>query len=313
MFDFRSEINFLKPNIEIDFNKVCDENSSYKLLLSLLEKRYKVNKENIELFNGYSSAIYSLLKYLNSKYCYIYSPCNLEYKEASSNLAYETRLINRFENIYLPIKEFSVVVFMNPSFLDGTYYELEKLFEYWKSKNAKVIIDETLIDFCGKKSNVDYLSEYDNLFILKDLSKFYSRKNLNIATVFTNNKNIEKLRKFEPQNKVSSFEIKYLEEALKDIKFSSITNSVYIKNRIELEKVLQKYSFTDFMFQSNSNSILIKLKNITSKEFEKQLFENNIILNSCLEYDFIDESFVSFYISSLFNIQGLKKALENAF
>ncbi len=310
MFDFRSEVNFLKPNIEIDFNKVCDESSCYKSLLSLLEARYRIKKENIELFNGFSSSIYSLLKYLNSKYCYIYSPCNLEYKEAANNLGYETRLINRFENIFLPIKEQSVVVFMNPSFLDGTFYELEKLFEYWKSKEAKVIIDETLIDFCGKQSSVEYLSKYENLFIVKDLSKFYSRKNLNIATVFANNENIKNLRKFEPQNKISNFEIKYLEEALKDKKFSSITNSIYIKNRIELEKILQEHKYVESMFQSNSNSLLIRLKNIDAKEFKSQIQKHGVIINSCLEYDFIDEYFVSFYVGSLSNIKGLKKALD---
>ena len=310
MFDFRNEINFLKPDIQIDFNKICDESSSYKSLLSLLEERYKIKKTNIELFNGFSSSIYSLLKYLNSKYCYIYSPSNLDYKQASSNLGYETRLINRFENIFLPIKENSVVIFMNPSFLDGTFYELDKLFEYWASKNAKVIIDETLIDFCGKSSCIKYLGKYENLFILKDLSKFYSRKNLNIATVFSDENSIKSLRKYEPENKISSFDIKYLEEALKDKKFSTITNSVYIKNRIQLEKILQEHKFVDSMFQSNSNSLLIRLKNINSSEFKKKLSKNGVIINTCLEYDFIDEYFVSFYVASLNNIKGLKKALD---
>ncbi|WP_419774457.1 aminotransferase class I/II-fold pyridoxal phosphate-dependent enzyme [Halarcobacter sp.] len=312
MFDFRSEVNFLKPDIQIDFNEVCDESNCYQSLLSQLEQRYKIKKTNIELFNGFSSSIYSLLKYLNSKFCYIYSPCNLEYKEASNNLGYETRLINRFENIYLPIKDESVVVFMNPSFLDGTFYELDKLFEYWASKNAKVIIDETLIDFCGKTSCIKYLEEYENLFIVKDLSKFYARKNLNIATVFASQKSIESLRKYEPENKISSFEIKYLEEALKDKKFATISNSIYIKNRIELEKILQEHKFVDSMFQSNSNSLLIRLKNIDSNEFKKKLSKNGVIINTCLEYDFIDEYFVSFYVGSLNNIKGLKKAL-NAF
>lgn len=310
MFDFRSEVNFLKPDIKIDFNEVCDESSCYNALLSQLEQRYKIKKTNIELFNGFSSSIYSLLKYLNSKICYIYSPCNLEYKEAASNLGYETRLINRFENIFLPIKDESVVVFMNPSFLDGTFYELDKLFEYWASKNAKVIIDETLIDFCGKQSSTKYLSLYENLFIVKDLSKFYSRKNLNIATVFANNDNIKNLRKYEPQNKISNFEIKYLEEALKDKKFSTITNSIYIKNRIELEKILQKHKFVESMFQSNSNSLLVRLKSIDSNEFKKQIQKHGVMINTCLEYDFIDEYFVSFYVGSLTNIKGLKKALD---
>lgn len=269
MADFSKEINFLKPNIEIDYNTINE--AEYGKLLELLEKRYHILATQIELFNGYSSAIYSILKFLKLKFCFIYSPCSLEYKKAATNLEYEVRLINRFENLFLPIKEESVVVFANPSYLDGTYYDLENLFKYWISKNATVIIDETLLDFCGEDAAIKYLKEYEKIYIIKNLSKYYSNKNLNIATLFSNDKNIEALRKFEPEDKLSYFDMKYLEESLKDKEFKIISNSVNIKNRIELEKAFHSCKYVDFLFHSSTNSLLIKLKKISSKEFRENL------------------------------------------
>ncbi|PLY06428.1 MAG: aminotransferase class I/II [Arcobacter sp.] len=313
MIDFSIELNFLKPNVELDYNKIHTfKTDKYTTLLTLLSKRYKVNNNQIELFNGYSSAIYSILKFLNLKYCFIYSPCNLVYKKAASNLDYEVRLINRFENIFLPIKEQSVVVFANPSFLDGTYYDLDKLFKYWSSKDATVIIDESLLDFSSELSALNYMKNYEKLYIVKDFSKYYSNESLNIASIFSNEKNSELLRKYEPEDKLSNFDMFYLEESFKDKEFKLISNSVNIKNKASLEKILNSNKYVDSFFHSSSNSLLIKLKNISSKEFKAKLEDKSIKISNCLKYDFIDDSYINIYISSKDNIVKLEEVL-NAF
>jgi len=313
VIDFSIELNFLKPNVELDYNKIHTfKTDKYTTLLTLLSKRYKVNNNQIELFNGYSSAIYSILKFLNLKYCFIYSPCNLVYKKAASNLDYEVRLINRFENIFLPIKEQSVVVFANPSFLDGTYYDLDKLFKYWSSKDATVIIDESLLDFSSELSALNYMKNYEKLYIVKDFSKYYSNESLNIASIFSNEKNSELLRKYEPEDKLSNFDMFYLEESFKDKEFKLISNSVNIKNKASLEKILNSNKYVDSFFHSSSNSLLIKLKNISSKEFKAKLEDKSIKISNCLKYDFIDDSYINIYISSKDNIVKLEEVL-NAF
>lgn len=318
MADFSNEINFLKPNIQklhLDYNNINSlKKSNYGTLLKLLEKRYKVNENQIELFNGYSSAIYSILKFLNLKHCFIYSPCSLEYKKAASNLDYEVRLINRFENLFLPIKEQSIVIFANPSYLDGTYYDLDKLLEYWLSKDATVIIDESLLDFCGENASIKYLQkEYaqgQKLYIIKDFSKYYSNKHLNISSIFSNEENTKNLRKYEPEDKISSFDMIYLEEALKDKDFRVISNSVNIKNRIELEKIFHSCKYLDFLYHSSSNSLLIKLKNISAKEFKSKLEEKDIKISNCLKHDFIDDSFINIYVNSKTCVSNLKEVVN---
>lgn len=311
MTDFSIELNFLKPNVDFDYEQINTlKTDDYSNLLTSISKYYKVDTNQIELFNGHSSAIYSILKFLNLKYCFIYAPCHLGYKKAASNLDYEVRLINRFENLYLPIKEKSVVIFANPSFLDGTYYDLEKLFEYWISKDATIVIDESLLDFCSESSVVKYIKSYEKLYVLKDYSKYYSNENLNISSIFSNNKNCEFLRKYEPEDKLSTFTMIYLEEALKDREFKLISNSINIKNRNDLEKVLHNHKYVETFFRSSSNSLLVKLKNISSKEFRDKLEKDNIKIADCLKYDFIDDSFLNMYVNSKDDIYKLKEVLD---
>ncbi len=312
MIDFSCCSNFIKPNISIDYNEVNTlKENCYKKLLSLIAKRYNLSKSKIELYNGYSSAIYSFLKYINLKHCFIYSPSEHEYRKAALNLDYEVKLINRFENIYYPIKENSVVIFMNPSFLDGTYYELEKLFEYWISKGTVILIDETYFDYCHLKSAISSIDEYKKLYIIKDFSKYFSNELLDIASIFSNEENINQIRRFEPSNKISIYNVKYLEESLKDEKFKNISNSINIKNRIELENSFFATGIVDIIYQSNTNSLLIKLKDdIDINRLKENFLKNNIKVESCEIYDFLDEKYLNIYIKSKDDIQELKKVLD---
>jgi len=313
MLDFSCDLNFLKPNVKIDFTQFdTTKEYSYKKLLSLLAKRYKLPKTQIELYNGYSSAIYSFLKFIDLKRCFIYSPCELEYKNAAKNLNYEIKLINRFDSIYYPIKEQSVVVFMNPSFLDGTFYDLDKLLQYWCSKECTILIDESFFDYCHLDSSIQKLSEYENLYIIKDFSKYFSNRLLNIASICSKEENINRLRKYEPSSKLSIYDIRYLEESLKDEKFKNITNSINIKNRIEVENSFFSKELVETIYQSSTNSLLIKLKEgVSSENLQNKLEQKGIKILSCKGYDFLDETYINIYIKSKDYILELKEVLDD--
>ncbi|MGE4463280.1 MAG: aminotransferase class I/II-fold pyridoxal phosphate-dependent enzyme, partial [Arcobacter sp.] len=172
IIDLSSNINFVKPQINVDFNTL--DISSYPTYDKLYEKissNYGVENSKIELFNGGSSAIFTLFKHLVLQTCTIYSPAYLEYKKAVLNFGYELNLINRFENINQEVKENSFVIFVNPSTPDGRYYDLEELMKTWIEKSCTILIDESFLDFCDKPSAIKYLKTYDKLYILKSMTK----------------------------------------------------------------------------------------------------------------------------------------------
>ena len=192
IIDLSSNINFVKPQINVDFNTL--DISSYPTYDKLYEKiasNYGVQSDEIELFNGGSSAIFTLFKHLNLESCTIYSPAYLEYKKASLNFGYKLNLINRFENIDVEIKKNSLVIFVNPSTPDGKYYDLEELMQTWIEKSCTILIDESFLDFCDKPSAIKYLETYDKLYILKSMTKFYSSAGIRVGTIVSTKENIE--------------------------------------------------------------------------------------------------------------------------
>ena len=312
IIDLSSNINFIKPQINVDFNSL--DISSYPTYDKLYEKiasNYGVQSDEIELFNGGSSAIFTLFRHLNLESCNIYSPAYLEYKKASLNFGYKLNLINRFENINVEIKKNSLVIFVNPSTPDGKYYDLEELMQKWIENSCTIFIDESFLDFCDKPSAIKYLESYDKLYILKSMTKFYSSAGIRVGTIVSTKENIEKLKEFEPMWKLSQFDSNYLQSALEDKVFKSISIKLNEKNRIELENILKSSDFVDEISTSSANYILVKLKDIKAKEFQERLKPYKIMVRDCSNFDYLDDRFVRIAVKSSNANESLNRALKN--
>jgi threonine-phosphate decarboxylase len=311
IIDLSSNINFVKPQINIDFNTL--DISSYPTYDKLYEKissNYGVPSSQIELFNGGSSAIFTLFKHLNLNSCTIYSPAYLEYKKASLNFGYELNTINRFEDINEKVKENSLVIFVNPSTPDGKYYDLEELMQTWIENSCTILIDESFLDFCDKPSAIKYLETYDKLYILKSMTKFYSSAGIRVGTIVSTKQNIEKLKRFEPMWKLSQFDSNYLQVALDDKLFKNISKAINIKNKIELENILKESDLIEEIFESSANYLLVKLSNLNAKEFQEKLKPYKIMVRDCSNFDYLDERFVRIAVKSSSANEILQRALK---
>jgi len=311
IIDLSSNINFIKPKIDIDFNTLeISSYPKYEKLYKSIAKNYKIKDNNLELFNGGSSAIFTLFRHLQLKKCTIYSPAYLEYKKSAILNSYKINLIDRFENIYEDIPQNSLVIFVNPSTPDGKYYDLEKLFKIWKKKNATVLIDESFLDFTKKSSAIKYLKEYKKLYILKSLTKFYSSAGIRAGIIISSSKNISQLKKQEPMWKISQFDSSYIKEALKDKRFKKESLDKNDKNRKLLQKLLEKQSFIKKVYKSEANFFLVKLKELNAKELQTKLLKDKIMIRDCSNFDFLDNSYVRIAVKNKNSIKVLKKAFE---
>jgi threonine-phosphate decarboxylase len=311
IIDLSSNINFVKPQINIDFNTL--DISSYPTYDKLYEKiafNYGVEASEIELFNGGSSAIFTLFKHLCLQTCTIYSPAYLEYKKASLNFGYELNTINRFEDINENVKENSLVIFVNPSTPDGKYYDLEELMQKWMENSCTILIDESFLDFCDKPSAIKYLETYDKLYILKSMTKFYSSAGIRVGTIVSTKENIQKLKEFEPMWKLSQFDSNYLQAALDDKLFKNLSKELNVKNKVELENILKESDLIEEIFESSANYLLVKLSILNAKEFQELLKPYKIMLRDCSNFDYLNERFVRIAVKSSSANEIFKKALK---
>lgn len=310
VIDLSSNINFFKPKLDVDFNRLdISAYPNYDELQEAIAKLYQVDKAQIELFNGATTAIYSLFRELNLKQCTLYAPLYAEYKNSAELHGYDVELINRLKDIEKELKRASLVVFVNPSTPDGKFYDLEKLMKQWREKECTILIDESFLDFTTYASAMKYLKDYDKLYILKSMTKFYSSAGIRIGAIFSTKKNIRALHEREPLWKISQFDSHYLQSALRDEAFplkSRAINDVY---KEQLVAILKKSSYIDEVYPSCANFVLLKLKNMDANAFQKKLIPYKIMVRNCSNFDFLDSSFVRIAVK---NKQFLK-VFEEAF
>jgi len=310
--DLSSNINFIKPDYNIDFNTIdISSYPTYSELYQNISKLYGVKNTELELFNGASSAIFSLFRFFDTRYCYIYSPAYLEYKKAAVTFDYQIELVNRFVDLDKEVIENSLVVFVNPSTPDGSFYDIDALLSKWMEKNCTILIDESFIEFTMQKSCLEYIKKYDKLFILKSLTKFYSCAGVRIGSVVSSSQNIENIKKYEPMWKISELDMNYVNEVIKDKNFPKISKAVNITNKEYLIKILKEFKYTNHIFDSSANFVLVQLKTINAQEFQELLKPYKIMVRDCSNFDFLDDEFVRIAVKSTKNIDKLKEALNS--
>ncbi len=312
VIDLSSNINFLKPKLDIDFNS-SDISSypNYDKLYKAISKHYNVMKSQIELYNGGSSAIFKLFENLKLKHCTIYSPAYLEYKKAAQNFGYEIELINRFKDMKKEVKKGSFVIFVNPSTPDAKCYNINELLNFWIKKECTILIDESFLEFTDYESTTKYLEEYDKLYILKSMTKFYSSAGIRVGTIISSKENIIKLREKEPMWKISTFDMNYLIEVLKYKKFYKKAKKRNKENLKLLCSTLEKHSFIKMIHQSEANYILVKLKDIKAKELQEKLLPYKIMIRDCSNFDFLGKKHIRIAVKSKKSIELLNKAFED--
>lgn len=311
IINMRQNINFLSPEINMDFSSA--DLCNYEILNKLknqISQNYKILKEQFEFFNGDFGAILSLFKRLNPSNCFIYSPIDIEYKVVAEKFGCKVEYINRFTEMSTDILENSFVIFSNPSFPDGKFYELEKLLILWKSKNATVFIDESFLDFTNEKSASNFLTDFSNIYILRSTKMFYGNSSISASLLISSVSNIKNVREFEPNNKLSIFDILYLKALMEDKVFKKVSKALIVKNNILLEKVLTSSSLFETVYPSRVNFILAKLNKMTALEFQKKLEIQKILINNCSEFDFLDNSFIQITVKNEDEIKKLREAIK---
>ena len=316
VIDLSSNINFVKPAIDVNFNTLdIAPYPNYDALYEAVAKHYSVGVDELELFNGASSAIFSLFRSLKDNHmglplrCIIYSPAYLEYKKAAERFGYALNIVNRFHDLHTDIPEGSLVVFVNPSTPDGMMYKIDELLAMWQKKNCTVLIDESFIEFSNTKSVTYELSKYPNLYILKSMTKFFGAAGIRVGTLISQAKNIKILRKTEPLWKLSAFDAAYIQAVLKDSSFKTRSDDANAKSKTYLTQILQKSSWVEKIYPSSANYLLVKLT-ITAKALQEKLLPHKVMIRSCENFDGLGDYHARIAVKSLEDLALFAKALD---
>jgi len=308
IIDFSSNINLYQPDFKCNFTKETIgryANSNYPELKSAIATRYSLKKSQIALYNGATSAIYALISSLKTKSITLYAPLYGEYEKAALQSKKDIYKINRISSLEDEVQKGSIVVFVNPSTPEGTYYDLDALMIEWMKKKCTIILDESFLEFEQLKSFRKYIDIYKKLYIVQSFSKFYACAGVRIGAIFSSKKNIAKLQ--QPLWNISSLDAEFLQQRLLDENFYAESLKLHKQQKEELLKILEDSQLFEEIVESDSNYILTKA--LKDKEIFTNLLKNRILVRRCESFDYLDEKWIRFAVKDTLSHKKLQEAL----
>lgn len=157
----------------------------------------------------------------------------------------------------------------NPNSPTGNSTPMDELRSLLDSAGCIVVVDEAYSEFSGK-SVVPLLRNYDNLIVVRTLSKAFSLAGARVGCAVANEELVKQLNKVRPPCSISSVSVRLAEAALSEEGISEMRLNVakIIQAKKELVTALTALGLK--CFSSETNFVLVDFKNYdAAKVFEK--------------------------------------------
>ncbi len=286
----------------------------YTRLKESLHNHYKVDKNRILLGNGAIELIYSFVNLKKRGTALIPAPGFVEYEKALVRGGWSVKLYNSRHTMNLD--GVSVIFLCNPNNPTGESYSEKFLFDLLnkcKDNNVDLVLDEAFIDYSTYPSMVKYLDTFNNLYILKSLTKFYAIPGLRLGALLTSNIDfIEEFNSYKIPWSINSVAEEYIVSGLKDRKYIDRSRKFIQRERVYLYKKLSKIHHLK-PYRTQGNYILLKIDKKT--DLCKKLKEYGLLIRSCSNYNSLDSSYYRVAVKSRkannLLVKLLKRILEN--
>ncbi|MBE6071185.1 MAG: threonine-phosphate decarboxylase [Clostridium butyricum] len=292
---------------------------SYFDLKKSISKFENIKEEYILLGNGAAEVIFSVVRAINPKNSLIMAPTFSEYEEAVASVGGNIRYYYLKEENDFKIQddilecinnELDLIFICNPNNPTGVLTSKELLLKILikaKKNNVKVLIDESFLDFIKDGlTMICYLNAYDNLIIVKSLTKFFALPGLRIGYGLSSNGKLkERTEEISP-----AWNINILAEVATK---SALLDEKYIKETIKFINAEKDYLYNELnkikelkVFKSSANFIFIKVNKYL--DLKEKLLNFNILIRSCSNYKGLNNKY---YRLAVRTHEENKKLIEN--
>ncbi len=226
--------------------------------------------ENIFLGNGSDEAIDLLFRIFcepGKDNAIIFPPTYGMYEVCAEMNDIKLKKVSLMENFQLNLEAVEAVIDVNtklificsPNNPTGNSINRNDIEVLLNNFDGLVVIDEAYINYSKQKTFIPELTEYPNLLILQTLSKAWGLAGLRLGMAFAGQPIINYLNKVKHPYNINTATQLLAIEALGNI--SSVNN--WTKTTVEqkewLKEELLKLSFTQIVYPSDANFILIKM------------------------------------------------------
>ena len=279
-------------------------------LLEVLAKSTGVEPNNIVLGNGSTELIYLFNEvFLESEYeAIIPVPSFSEYKAAierfGGNMTFLTCTSSK--NFQLNVEELEstiskktrIIFLCNPNSPTGVLYEkadLMRIIKFAAERNVFVFLDEDYIDFVngGKRySMAEHVNEYNNLFVLRSLTKFFGLAGVRIGFGIGSPSLVKFLKKAKMPWSVNSLAMFATAAAVKDADFIKRSRILVSNSRREMREMFKSIPWLK-VYPSETNFLLIEITrgDLTSTQLRDGLAKRGLLIRDCKDFDGLNDRF----------------------
>lgn len=308
----------LKKNLD-NIQRYPDFSSSE--VISSLTKYTKLDKAYLLVGNGAIEIIYNFCFAFLSKNTRVLIPVPTfqEYETAAKlnncKITYfkTMNLAENLDSFLLKIPKQGCVFLCNPNNPTGKLLSKKQILLITKTAkklSSIIFVDECFIEMVpdSNQSVISYVKTYDNLFVLRSLTKSFGLPGIRIGYAAAPKQIIGILRKIKIPWSVNSLAQDAANMALKNKSHIKKSNHVIKK---ELNYLINKISnLTGFdCYDSSTNFILIKTKHNSTK-LQQKLLEHKILIRDCKNFRGLDDHHIRIAVKSHKDNLKLVRALE---
>ena len=330
LIDFSANINPLGINEKIreviiqslvEIEKYPD--ITYFDLKSSISEFEGVESEDLTLGNGAAEVIFNLVRAIKPKKVLLPAPTFGEYEEAALSVSSEINyyylkeeknwIIDEEINNYIN-NDIDMVFICNPNNPTGALTSKETIINIIKKAkltNTIVVIDESFLDFMSEAENysaITLLEEYNNIFIIKSMTKLFAIPGIRIGYGICKNRDI--------LSKIESVSVPWNINVLAEkVGIFSLNEKEYVNRTISYIEEEKDYLFKELsgfndikVFKPSVNFIMFKLEK--EMDLKLELMKENIIIRSCDNYEGLNNKYYRVAVRKREENKKLIKALK---
>ena len=282
----------------------------YKTLRTAISKYVNAPIDNIIVGNGSTELISGIIKAVSPKDAILFAPSYSEYEREvglnGGNIRYlplkkELNWLideNDLRDFILP--ETDLIIMCNPNNPTGNAFstdELKVILNIAKEHGITVMIDETYIEFGADKERYEAIpltAEYDNLVVLRGVSKFYAAPGLRLGYAITSSERL----KSSILNSKDPWSINSVAEKAGIIMFSDTEYQAnvryYTAKEMEYFKNTLEKTGKFIFYPSQANFYLIELTDTdkTSTDVFVHLVKQNLMIRDLSSFPYLGDSYI---------------------
>lgn len=176
-----------------------------------------------------------------------------------------------------------------------------------------VLVDEAYFEFYGK-SVVDLTYEFENLVVIRSLSKAFSMAAMRVAYLVANRKTVQMLNKVRPPTSVSVFSVMMAQAALSQPHTIKNMAQTLVQERKQLQEKLNRLE-NIITYPSETNFVLLRFNKLPARDVHHALMKKGLVtrdvsglplLENCLRISVRTKEDDSYLFESLKEVIELK-------